>query len=101
MNSPACSDRVGNHDVGPAVAVGQFCGQPGHVAGTGDVDNPAQHPAPGPGARHDPGGGVGDAPSMPSGEQDQVIGVHTGGQSGGEGEPEALVGPGDQGDTRV
>jgi hypothetical protein len=38
---------------------------------------------------------------MAPGEQDQVIGVHAGSQAGGEGEPEALVGPGDQGDTRV
>jgi hypothetical protein len=94
-------DRVGNHDVHPAVAVSQFCGQPGHGAGTGDVENPADHPAPRPGARGDRGGGVGDAPGMAPGEQDQVVAVHAGGQAGGESEPEALVGPGDQGDTRV
>ena len=94
-------DRVGNHDVHPAVAVSQFCGQPGHGAGIGDVENPADHPAPRPGARGDRSGGVGDAPGMAPGEQDQVVGVHAGGQARGEGEPEALVGPGDQGDTRV
>jgi hypothetical protein len=38
---------------------------------------------------------------MAPGEQDQVIRVHAGGQARGEGEPETLVGPGDQGDTRV
>jgi hypothetical protein len=38
---------------------------------------------------------------MASGEQDQVIGVQAGGQAGREGESEALVGPGDQGDTRI
>jgi len=67
----------------------------------GDVENPADHPAPRPGARGDRGGGVSDAPGMAPGEQDQVIRVHAGGQACGEGKPEALVGPGDQGDTRV
>ena len=94
-------DRVRNHDVHPAVAVSQFGGQPGYGAGIGDVENPAHHPAPRPGARGDRGGGVGDAPGMAPSEQDQVIRVHTGGQTRGEGEPEALVGSGDQGDTCV
>ena len=57
-------DRVRNHDVHPAVAVSEFCGQPGHGAGIGDVENPADHPAPRPGARGDRGGGVGDAPGV-------------------------------------
>ena len=94
-------DRVGNHDVDPAVPTGKFCGQPGHGAGAGDVENPAGHPAPRPCARGDRGGGVSDALGMAPGEQDQVTGVHAGGQAGGESEPEALAGPGDQGDTRV
>ena len=92
-------DRVGDHDVHPAVAVSQLGGQPGHGAGIGDVENPADHPAPRPGARADRGGGVGDPPGVAPGEQDQVAGVHAGGQARGEGEPQPLVGPGDQGDA--
>ena len=94
-------DRVGNHDVHPAMAVSQFCGQTGRGAVIGDVENPADHPSPGLGARGDRGGRVGDAAGMAPGEQDQVARVHAGGQARGEGEPEALVGPGDQGDTRI
>jgi len=83
------------------VAVSEFCGQSGHGASIGDVENSAQHPAPRPGARADRSGGVGNPPDVAPGEQDQVIGVHAGGQARGEGEPQPLVGPGDQGDTRV
>ena len=94
-------DRVGNHDVHPAVAVSELCGQPGHGAGLGNVENPAQYPAPRPGARADRGGGVGDPPGVAPGKQDQVLWVRAGGQARGEGEPQPLVGPGDQGDTRI
>ena len=86
-------DRVGNHDVRPAVPVSQFCGQPGHGAATGDVENPADHPASRPGARGDHGGGVGDAPGMAPGEQDQVVGVQAGGQAGGETNPRPWLAP--------
>jgi hypothetical protein len=94
-------DRVRDHDVRPAVAVSEFCGQPGHSAGIGDVENPPHHPAPGPGARSGRSSGVGDAPGIAPGEQNQVIRVHPDGQARGEGEPEPLVGPGDQGDTCI
>ena len=94
-------DRVGNDDVHPAVAVGEFGGHPGYGTGVADVESPADHLAAGLGARGDCSGGVSDAPGVASGEQDQVIGVQAGGQARGEGESEALVGPGDQGDTRI
>jgi hypothetical protein len=72
-------DRVGHHDVHPAVAVSELCGQPGHGAGIRDIENPAQYPAPRPGAGADRSGGVGDPPGVAPCEQDQVIGVHAGG----------------------
>ena len=66
--------------------------------GVGDVEHPALDPARVPGARR-PRGGVGDPLGVPAGEQDQVVRVHPGGQSLDEGEADALVGAGDQGDA--